>query len=64
MTMRDHETNPPTDTVEFEAHAQDDLMADGFDPASVFADPVEYLATFGLRSELAETNHGGYAAAA
>lgn len=64
MTMREHNTNPLTDIAKPESEASDALMADDFDAARVFADPVAYLASFGLRSELAETHHSSFPAAA
>ena len=64
VTMRDHNTKCTNETARFATAAKKDVTNDDFDPARVFADPVAYLAGFGLRSELAEPQPSGLPAAA
>lgn len=62
--MKDHNANITLDTAAYEAEGPNLFEADEFDAARVFADPVGYLAAFGLRCVLEETQHPGFPAAA
>ena len=62
--MKDHDTNLPEDIATSESEAPAELPGDDFDAVPVFADPVTYLASLGLQSELVETQHNGLPAAA
>lgn len=62
--MKDHDTNVRTDIAKLETESPADLGSVDFDAATVFADPVTYLAGFGIRSELAEIHRKRLPAAA
>ena len=64
VIMRDHNTECTDETARLDTAAAKHITSDDFDPARVFADPVAYLAGFGLRSELAEPRPSGLPAAA